>query len=70
MNLETIKKFEGREYQPFSMDSSDKYLVVGYRTSEHVDVHSRKQSFLRDILAGIGSSDRRGALTGHAIFSV
>ena len=46
MNLETIKKFKGRKYRSFSMDSSDSYLVVGYNNfdkTNYVDVHSRKE---------------------------
>ena len=43
MNLESVKKFSGRNYQPYTMDVSNNYLVIGYRDSGYVDVYSRKE---------------------------
>ena len=43
MNLEIVKKFTGRSYQPYTIDANENYLAVGYRTDGRVDVHSRKE---------------------------
>ena len=42
MNLDVVKKFKGRDCQPFTIDANDKYLAVGYE-SGFVDVHSRNE---------------------------
>ena len=43
MNLEWVKNFSGRNYQPYTMDVNYKYLVIGYRDSGYVDVYSKKE---------------------------
>ena len=42
LNLDVVKKFTGRNSQPFTIDANENYLVVGYK-SGLVDVHSRKE---------------------------
>ena len=42
MNLDVVKKFKGRNSQPYTIDANENYLVVGYDDwSGSVDVHSR-----------------------------
>ena len=46
MNLDIVKKFHGRDFQPYAIDANENYLVVGYegrreRCLGHVDVFSR-----------------------------
>ena len=44
MNLDVVKKFKGRNSQPYTIDANENYLVVGYDYgSGSVDVHSRKE---------------------------
>ena len=46
MNLVVVKKFEGRDRQPLTIDANENYLVVGYRCGcrgGYVDVHNRKE---------------------------
>ena len=44
MNLDIVKKFEGRDRQPYTIDANENYLVVGYKYyGGYVDVHSRKE---------------------------
>ena len=43
MNLEIVKKFTGRDYQPYTIDANENYLAVGYSWYGYVDVHSRKE---------------------------
>ena len=43
-NLDVVKKFKGRESQPYSIDANENYLVVGYDyESGFVDVHSKNE---------------------------
>ena len=44
MNLDVVKKFKGRDSQPYTIDANEKYLVVGYG-SGFVDVHSKKDRY-------------------------
>ena len=41
MNLDVVKKFKGRDSQPYTVDANQDYLVIGY-ASGSIDVHSRK----------------------------
>ena len=41
MNLDVVKKFKGRDDQPFTINANENYLVVGYRYD--VDVYSRQE---------------------------
>ena len=41
MNLNIIKKFEGRDSQPTTMDANENFLAVGYECITYV--HSRKE---------------------------
>ena len=43
MSLEIVKKFTGRNCQPFTIDANENYLVVGYQFGGYVDVHRRKE---------------------------
>ena len=46
MNLEVVKKFKGRDSQPYTIDVNQNYLVIGCGYSYiygSVDVHSRKE---------------------------
>ena len=42
MNLDIVKKFNGRNAQPYTVDANENHLVVGYAGGV-VDVHSRKE---------------------------
>ena len=42
-NLDIVKKFTGRNSQPYTIDVNENYLVVGYLYSGLVDVHSRNE---------------------------
>ena len=42
MSLDVVKKFDGRNCQPYTMDSNEEYLIVGYK-SGNVDVHKRNE---------------------------
>ena len=51
MNLEVVKKFEGRDSQPLTIDANENYLVIGYGYGHYserpwtafFDVHSRHE---------------------------
>ena len=42
MDLNTVKKFQGRDSQPYTMDADKRYLIVGYKNG-YVDVHCRDE---------------------------
>ena len=42
MNLDILKKFEGRNAEPLKVDANESYLVVVYDGGD-IDVHSRKE---------------------------
>ena len=46
MNLEVVKKFNGRNAQALTIDANENYLAVGYERIDnigYVDVHSRTE---------------------------
>ena len=46
MNLGVVKKFTGRYCQPLTIDASEPYLIIGYKSCNYdgfVDVHSRRE---------------------------
>ena len=53
MTLNIIKKFDGRNSQPVTIDANQNYFVVGYNQTGAVDVHCRKE------LAQNGSHPKR-----------
>ena len=42
LELYTIRKFQGRDTQPFAIDVDEKYLIIGYQSGQ-VDVHNRNE---------------------------
>ena len=42
LSLDVVKRFNGRDCQPFTIDANEEYLIVGYK-SGNVDVHKRNE---------------------------
>ena len=42
MNLDVVKKYECRDFQPYTVDANKNHLVIGYQCGV-IDVHSRKE---------------------------
>ena len=56
MNLDVVKKFKGRNSQPYTIDANENYLVIGY-ASGFVDLHSRKELGQNEMYKKIMVSD-------------